>query len=190
MLLPFVILAGIGWGFYKAWQYWGQQQQKSVSSTQEKQEKLISIFYDLIQQHQGRISIFDFAMNAKVMAPEAKAFLDEKAKEFCAEFEVTDSGKVLYVFDSLKNEPQTEEPHKIKVSEKFKQISSGDTKEIQLDQAISFNQAELARRFNLSSSSVGRKKFSPDFAQWSKERDPQGWNWHYSIEKKRFHPLK
>jgi hypothetical protein len=27
MLLPFIILAGVGWGIYKVWQYWNQQQQ-------------------------------------------------------------------------------------------------------------------------------------------------------------------
>ena len=190
VLLPFIILAGIGWGLYKAWQHWGQQQQKTVTSTQEKQNKLHSVFYALVQEHQGRVSIFDFAMTAKVTAPEARAFLDEKAKEFCAEFEVTDSGKVLYVFDSLKIEAQPKQTHELQGTEKPKQISLGDVKGNQVDQSISLNQAELARRLNLSSSSVGRKKFAPDFSQWSKERDPEGWSWHYSAEKKRFHPLK
>ena len=194
LLLPFIILAGIGWGIYKAWQHWGQQQQSSAISAQEKQDKLTSAFYSLIQEHQGRISIFDFAMTAKVTAPEARIFLDEKAKEFCADFEATDSGKVLYVFDSLKNETQSKQNHQIQEFEEPKQIfSDKDTEERtkkQADQSVSLNQAELARRLNLSSSSVSRKKFSPDFAQWSQERDPQGWPWSYSAESKRFHPLK
>ncbi|MGD1950742.1 MAG: hypothetical protein ACFB14_14010 [Leptolyngbyaceae cyanobacterium] len=191
MLLPFIILAGIGWGIYKAWQYWSQQQQTVAISAEKKEDKLTSAFYALIQEHQGRISVFDFAMTAKVTAPEARNFLDGKAKEFCADFEATESGQVLYVFDSLKNETPSQQAHTIREVEEPKQISSDNSTEgEQVDLSVSFNQAELARRLSLSSSSVGRKKFSPDFSKWSQERDPQGWSWSYSAKKKRFHPVK
>ncbi|NEQ55322.1 MAG: hypothetical protein F6K11_35265 [Leptolyngbya sp. SIO3F4] len=189
MLLPFVILGGIGWGLYKFWQYRKQQQQQLAAIAQEKQDELLSVFYTLTEQHRGRMSVFDFAMKAKVTVPEARNFLDEKAKEFCAEFDVTESGKVLYVFNDLEPEYSKQIAEDLRL-ESTQQVIEVEPDKQQVDQSISLTQAELARRLSLSSSSVGRKKFSPDFAQWSQARDPQGWVWSYDVTQKRFHPFK
>ena len=191
-LLPFIILAGIIWGAYKLWQYWNQQQQKTAISSKEQQNKLISALYKIIQQHHGRVSIIDFAMTAKVTSDEAKSFLDAKAKEFLAEFEVTDSGDVLYVFNTLNNEKASESISKIQSQSQIKSKAnfSIGVEEGRINKSVSLSQADLARRFNLSSSSVGRKKFSPDFAQWTQERDPEGQSWYYDADRKSFHPLK
>lgn len=191
-LLPFIILAGIIWGAYKLWQYWNQQQQQTAILSKEQQNKLISALYKIIQQHQGRVSVIDFAMTTKVTSDEAKIFLDAKAKEFLAEFEVTESGDVLYVFNTLKNQKVSES---ILETQSQSQINSKESfsisvEEERIDKSVSLSQADLARRFNLSSTSVGRKKFSPDFTQWTQERDPEGQSWHYDADRKTFHPLK
>ena len=198
ILLPFMILAGIGWGIYKVWQYWHQQQQQISLNSKEQQDRLTSTLYKLIQQHQGRVSILDFAMTAKISSTEAKNFLDEKAKEFFADFEPTDLGEVLYVFNTLKNNNQAEMLNQAKIvedplTEEPEPISFEELvilEESLLNKSISLNQADLASRLNLSSSSVGRKKFSPDFAQWSQARDPEGWAWYYDTDRKRFHPIR
>jgi hypothetical protein len=193
-----MILAGIGWGIYKVWQYWHQQQQQISLNSKEQQDRLTSTLYKLIQQHQGRVSILDFAMTAKISSTEAKNFLDEKAKEFFADFEPTDLGEVLYVFNTLKNNNQAEMLNQAKIvedpiTEEPEPISFEELvilEESLLNKSISLNQADLASRLNLSSSSVGRKKFSPDFAQWSQARDPEGWAWYYDTDRKRFHPIR
>lgn len=190
MLLPFIILAGVGWGIYKFWQYWNHQQQQTNNTYKEQQDKLISVLYKLIQKHQGRISVLDFAMSAKVSSTEAKIFLDEKAKEFLAEFEPTDSGDVLYVFNTLKNEEPSGPIPEVSYKKEIKSEIQTYNDACQIDKSVSLNQAALARRLNLSSSSIGRKKFSPDFAQWAQERDPEGWAWSYDVYRKCFHPVR
>lgn len=50
-------------------------------------------------------------------------------------------------------------------------------------------QAELAKRLDVHSSTVGKRKSDPDFAEWSQSRDPDGIAWEYSPETKEFMPL-
>lgn len=49
-------------------------------------------------------------------------------------------------------------------------------------------QAELARRLEVHSSTVGKRKTDPDFAEWSQSRDPDGIAWVYSDEDRVFIP--
>lgn len=50
-------------------------------------------------------------------------------------------------------------------------------------------QAELAKRLDVHSSTVGKRKSDPDFAEWSQSRDPEGIAWEYSPDTKEFMPL-
>lgn len=50
-------------------------------------------------------------------------------------------------------------------------------------------QAELAKRLDVHSSTVGKRKSDPDFTEWSQSRDPDGIGWEYSAEEKVFVPL-
>ncbi|PSO48942.1 MAG: hypothetical protein BRC33_08265 [Cyanobacteria bacterium SW_9_44_58] len=50
-------------------------------------------------------------------------------------------------------------------------------------------QAELARRLQVHSSTVGKRKLDPDFADWTRNRDPENISWQYSDETKLFYPL-
>ena len=195
-LLPFIILTGVVWGIYKLWQYWSQYKKQIFVSSKEHQDEMISILYKLIQQHQGRVSILDFAMTAKISSSEARNFLDERAKEFFADFEPTDSGDVLYVFNTLNNENKPEMLNQTQIEKEsvieeiisFEELISFE--DSLFDKSISLNQTDLASRLNLSSSAVGRKKYSPDFAQWSQARDPEEWAWYYDADRKRFHPIR
>ncbi|HBB33381.1 MAG TPA: hypothetical protein DDZ80_28130 [Cyanobacteria bacterium UBA8803] len=51
-------------------------------------------------------------------------------------------------------------------------------------------QAELAKRLDVHSSTVGKRKSDSDFAEWSQSKDPEGIAWAYSPETKEFVPLK
>jgi hypothetical protein len=50
-------------------------------------------------------------------------------------------------------------------------------------------QLELARRLDVHSSTVGKRKSDPDFSEWSKSKDPEGIAWKYSRKSKMFNPI-
>ena len=62
------------------------------------------------------------------------------------------------------------------VSEKLASIDAGQ----------SLIQAELAKRLDLNSSTVGRRKSDPDFEEWSQSKDPEGIAWRYESDTKLF----
>lgn len=62
-------------------------------------DRLQTTFYKLVKANYGKMNALEFAMQAKVSGAEAKAFLDDRAKEFNARFDVSEEGKVLYYFD-------------------------------------------------------------------------------------------
>ena len=51
-------------------------------------------------------------------------------------------------------------------------------------------QAELAKRFDVHSSTVYKRRDEPDFAQWSRSKDPDGIAWQYLPDTKQFCPLE
>jgi hypothetical protein len=53
-----------------------------------------------------------------------------------------------------------------------------------IDAGQSLIQAELAKRLDLNSSTVGRRKSDPDFELWSMSKDPEGIAWRYDQETK------
>jgi hypothetical protein len=50
-------------------------------------------------------------------------------------------------------------------------------------------QSELAKRLDVHSSTVGKRKSDSDFGDWSKSKDPDGIPWTYSPQTKEFLPL-
>ncbi|MDJ0737640.1 MAG: hypothetical protein QNJ47_26895 [Nostocaceae cyanobacterium] len=69
-----------------------QQHQKQIS------DRLDSAFYSLIEQQNGQISLLIFAKEAQISGEEAKRYLDTKAKEFNATFDLNPAGGIYYHF--------------------------------------------------------------------------------------------
>jgi len=51
-------------------------------------------------------------------------------------------------------------------------------------------QSELAKRLNVYSSTVYKRRNDPDFADWCRSRDPDGIAWSYSRKSKEFFPIE
>jgi hypothetical protein len=51
-------------------------------------------------------------------------------------------------------------------------------------------QSELAKRLNVYSSTVFKRRDDPDFPEWSRSRDPDGIAWSYSPKTKEFYPIE
>ncbi|HEY9725562.1 MAG TPA: hypothetical protein V6D50_03850 [Chroococcales cyanobacterium] len=65
---------------------------------EENRTRLQSIFYNLLKNHNGRITVLQFAMEARLSGEVAKHYLDAQAREFNANFDVSQEGEVFYCF--------------------------------------------------------------------------------------------
>lgn len=188
VLLALLVLSVIWnvWQRYQ-WQKWSQQ--------------VNPIFHRLIRENRGSVTALDLAMKANFSAETAKQYLDAKAEEFGAQRQdYEDRGTVYYfitastlgsIFDDSEpfSQPK-EELDKEAVSHSFKPTSEQvelPTQEQSISQFLI--QSELAKRLDVHSSTVYKRRDDPDFAEWTRSRDPEGIAWKYSPETKHFSPL-
>lgn len=180
-----------------AWWFW--QRRQKVQTRQ--QSRLHDVFYRLLQAHHGRITLLDFAMTASISAIAARHYLDHRAKEFAARFEVTEQGDVVYVFSSLQWErssstlkltplkPMTARPTSLRFADEA--IAHDSAHPITLPDSLtpdSLTQAELAKRLGVAAQTIRRKKHSPLLSSWTQTRDPDGIGWSYAAHIQRFVP--
>lgn len=94
--VPSVLLGGwLALGAYRQ----GQQEKKAIA--QQAGDRLHSTFFRLLQAGNGYITILQFALEAQLTATAARQYLDEKAKEFDATFDVSNEGAISYYFPGL-----------------------------------------------------------------------------------------
>ncbi len=74
-------------------------------SKKSERDRLQKIFFKLLRDGDGNINVLRFSMEANISGVEAKAYLDERAKEFNAAFNVSEEGRVFYYFDGEFNTP-------------------------------------------------------------------------------------
>ncbi|QIZ72542.1 hypothetical protein [Oxynema aestuarii] len=80
------------WGLYRD----GRKHDRIAA--QQERDRLQHLFYRIVREYDGRIGVLGFAMEAEITGEEAKLFLDEKAREFDASFEVREDGSIYYRF--------------------------------------------------------------------------------------------
>ena len=76
-----------------------QSRQEKKALNQQVSDRLQSVFYEMLQENHGRVTVLGFAMQSQLPAANARQFLDEKAKEFNANFKVNEEGAISYHFD-------------------------------------------------------------------------------------------
>jgi len=122
LLLPFLMLGSVAYIGWRFWQWQQQRSQEQEEARQARERQLDGIFYRLVQEHRGELSVLDFAMETHSSAEFAKQFLDRKAIEFDAQFKTTLEGQVLYCFYSQKIPAQPASPrHETELSERPEQ---------------------------------------------------------------------
>ncbi|NJL90889.1 MAG: hypothetical protein HC916_14670 [Coleofasciculaceae cyanobacterium SM2_1_6] len=97
-LIIFGIPSGIIGGA-TAWNIVRDEKKKEEQVATQESDRLQSIFYLLLRNNNGFITTLLFAMEAKISPEDAKAYLDQKAKEFSASFDVDDQGGIIYQFN-------------------------------------------------------------------------------------------
>lgn len=172
-LLPFlqILLPGLaGWWFWQRYRMGQGRQQK----------RLRTIFYRLLREHHGQVMLLDFAMTAEIPAIAARHYLDSRAQEFAARFEVTEQGDVVYVFSSL--QLARLQPPAAPTTLPIDSTTAPDL-------PASLTQAELAKRLGVTAKTISRKKHSSLLSDWTQTRDPEGVGWSYAAQTQRFFPL-
>lgn len=182
-LIVFGVLSALG----GLWKYYEQKQQ-------ERQEWLNVIFYQTLQKHQGKITTLDLAIAANITGVEAQEFLQQRAKEFGAEFDITDAGGILYCFTSItmsQSQSQAENNHSGN-NEPWRSLQN-TPKQLPAESSASrlspVNQSQLAERLGVHSTTISKNKTKRDFISWTRKKDPAGVAWTYSPETKEFFPL-
>ena len=157
------------------WKYYQAKQQEHL-------EQLNEIFYRLLQEHQGQLTTLDFAIAANITGLEAQQYLEERAREFAADFEVNTSGGIVYCFSTVKvsgwDSPAPE----------LKQLEGSSAVTAQVPRSL--NQSQLADRFGVHSGTIRNHRAKPDFIAWSRSKDPAGIAWTYSPDTKEFLPIR
>jgi hypothetical protein len=124
--------------------------------------------YQLAAKDSSKLSVRGIAQLAKQEQNEADA--DDSAKE-------AESSSVALI-------TKAESPQSTAISPESETDSSTINQATSIDAGQSLIQAELAKRLDLNSSTVGRRKSDPDFELWSMSKDPEGIAWRYDQETK------
>jgi ribosomal protein L7/L12 len=83
------------------WLAWDNRHQ----GEQQSRDRLQATFFKLLRENNGHINVLRFSMEANISGEVAKAYLDERAREFNATFNVSEAGKLFYSFDAEFNQP-------------------------------------------------------------------------------------
>lgn len=197
-IILFLLLLSVGlniWQQYQ-WQKWSKQ--------------VDPLFYHLIQLNQGAITPLDLAMKANFSAVTAKRYLDTKAHQFgaqCRNYERQDAVYYFITASILGNILDDSEPvpqlAEVKATENSAAITSDrvvssplppkEVEEHSQAQEVSnlgLIQSELAKRLDVHSSTIYKRRDDPDFSAWTQTRDPEGVSWIYSPDTRLFSPLE
>ena len=86
-------------GQFLIWNVLRTERKEKEALALKESDRLQSIFYLLLKKHSGELTPLLFAMETRLSAGEARTYLDQKAKEFEANFEVDDRGDITYRFN-------------------------------------------------------------------------------------------
>ncbi|MGB3405269.1 MAG: hypothetical protein WBA77_21475 [Microcoleaceae cyanobacterium] len=191
-ILPLLIaIATVSGGWHLLRRY----RQKSYKH----QGNLDDIFYRFIQEHQGRVTVLDLAMHSKFPPQQVQQYLDQRAAEFSAQYEVTEQGGMIYYFETVQSlfSPPTANPSQTISSPETQQkqvalFPVADESSVETNSSCprELNQSELAQRLDVHPSTIRNWKHKSEFQQWSEKKDPDAIAWYYSTETKRFYPIR
>lgn len=151
LLLPLLALAGLGAMGFWLWRSHHQKQQHK----QRQQARIKAMFYQLLKQQQGRISVLDFAMRTQLDGAAAQAYLNTQAQVFSAFFETTPQGDLIYVFGAAAVRSHaaqgkavwaySEQPRQTYSAQQLRDRARGQATDQAVEHAVERARAEQAR---------------------------------------------
>lgn len=204
--ITIVALGLAGGGFW----LWYSDQQKI-----QQRESIQGLLDRWIREGQP-FKLLDFAEKTGLPVPIVKSYLERVSREIKTLVEVDDRGTIYYYVrdpnstetsyspksegianSNLLPESTTDRPlaQEIEIDRELPNCRPEDGANPQpIDrEATSLEyqpviQAELARRLQVSASTIGKRKLKPDFTEWVRSKDPDGMGWRYSQVTKQFYP--
>ncbi|WP_445633242.1 hypothetical protein NSTC745_04878 [Nostoc sp. DSM 114161] len=85
-------------GGWLSWSLVQQNKKEKALLLESEQKHLQFVFLELVESNSGTITVLQMAKNANISTQKAKEYLDDKAKELDASFEVNENGNILYRF--------------------------------------------------------------------------------------------
>ena len=85
-------------GGWLSWSLVQQKRKEQALLVASEQKRLSLVFLELMENNAGSITVLQMAKDAEISIQDAKQYLDAKAKELNAEFEVNKEGNILYRF--------------------------------------------------------------------------------------------
>ena len=185
-LLVAATILGIIWQVWQSyyWKQWSQQ--------------VTPFFNELLEEKQGCITPIDLSVKANLQVEAAQRFLERKASEYGAQRQSYNEGSTVYYFLTAsalgrifeESEPDRDRDAEAMSSQEVSQLKN-PLKPTESDRAKSgLIQAELAKRLDVHSGTISKRKGDPSFTEWSKSKDPEGIAWKYSRKRRLFLPLK
>lgn len=91
-------IPAVGVGGWLAWGLYRESKNKKLALDKEESDRIQGIFFQMLRERNGQITALHFAMETQLSAHQAQQYLEEQAKAFNADFEVSDRGDVIYRF--------------------------------------------------------------------------------------------
>lgn len=186
-----IVALGLAGGGLWLW-YSDRQKQQQRDSMQGTIDRLL---------REGQpFKLSDFAEQTGLPVPIVKPYLERVSRKLKTLVEVDDRGTIYYYVRDP-NAPETShspQSNDIANSNLLPESIPDQLLEPEIEMAREspncqpidrpFIQAELARRLQVSASTIGKRKLKPDFTEWVRSKDPDGIGWRYSQVTKQFYP--
>lgn len=88
------LIIGIPLTAWGGWIAWSLNRESQVKES----DRLRATFFQVAKENDGYIGVMQFSMAANLPGDKAKVFLDERAEEFSASFDVDEQGGIFYRF--------------------------------------------------------------------------------------------
>lgn len=92
--IPDIVVVGLPLTAIGSWMFWRGHRRHQAQV----QSQLRQTFFQMLQHHAGLITPLQFAMATGLDGTAAKAYLDQRAKEFDADYQITTEGHLIYCF--------------------------------------------------------------------------------------------
>lgn len=192
LIIPFALLVVF---LYSAWpillgimaiaialRFWQQYQWKVMG------DKINPAFNALLKENQGCLTAVDLSLRSEFPLPIAQRFLEQRATDYGAKRQqLGDQGTAYYFLTASALGAIFADSEPVAELEALSReaIASPDS-----PQPTALIQAELAKRLDVHSGTLTKRKSDPSFGEWSREKDPEGIAWQYAAKQKLFIPLE